>query len=297
MRITSRVSHYFVPSAHNAYRPYILRREWIGMFLLVVLVAEGLFVTDRIMREGERDSLAAVGAYEVIALTNEERADARLAALSENSRLSSAAAAKARDMAARGYFSHVDPDGREPWGWIIASGYRYQYAGENLAVRFEDSSDVVRAWMASPTHRANIIKPQYTEIGVGTADGMYEGRSATYVVQYLAAPATYEDYGATAVAQSASSLFQYTGRTMERLLSDPKLAATAVLAAAATLLLLALASTFFIHLQIQSGPELVRASAVAGLALLFLAANVYVIPNPIVPDGLAAAVSLAPDAD
>lgn len=91
-------------------------------------------------------------------------------------------------MAARGYFSHDTPEGKKPWQWIDEVGYEYQYSGQNLAVNFTESKEVQEAWMNSPTHRANIVKPQYTEIGIGTAEGMYKGEKVTFVVQFFATP-------------------------------------------------------------------------------------------------------------
>jgi len=131
---------------------------------------------------------AAVIQSDVIALTNDERTENDLGVLTENPTLDKAAQAKANDMAAKGYFSHTGPDGQPPWHWFVEAGYDYHYAGENLAVRFDDSKQVVDAWMASPTHRANIVKPVYTQIGIGVADGMYQGLPATFVVQFFGTP-------------------------------------------------------------------------------------------------------------
>jgi hypothetical protein len=64
----------------------------------------------------------------------------------------------------------------------------YAHAGENLAIHFTDSTEVVEAWMKSPTHRENIVNGKYTEIGVGTAKGTYEGYDTVYVVQLFGAP-------------------------------------------------------------------------------------------------------------
>ena len=97
---------------------------------------------------------------------------------------------KARDMAEKGYFAHTSPDGKNPWYWLEQAGYKYQYAGENLAVNFNDSKDVTEAWMQSPTHRANIVKNKYTEVGTGVATGIYEGRKAVFAVQLYANPLT-----------------------------------------------------------------------------------------------------------
>ncbi len=178
----------FVPSHRNAYRPHLLRRRSLMFLLGLMLVAEGALVLNILVRQSGHDFLAAVIQSEILNLTNAERAQNAAGALQENPLLDASAQAKANDMAAKGYFAHNSPDGTTPWGWIKETGYDYQYAGENLAVRFVDSQEVVVAWMASPTHRANILKSSYTEIGVGIAEGMYQGQPATYVVQHFGKP-------------------------------------------------------------------------------------------------------------
>ncbi len=183
-----RFTGHFVPSEHNAYRPHLLKKPWLLFFLTVIVSCEGLYAASFLASQSARDLLSAVVPGEVIALTNDERAKAGDSALTENAKLDAAAQAKANDMAAKGYFSHVGPDGKEPWGWISEAGYVYRYAGENLAVRFDNSSDVVNAWMASPTHKANIVKAQYTEIGLAVAEGSYQGSPATFIVQYFGTP-------------------------------------------------------------------------------------------------------------
>jgi hypothetical protein len=179
---------HFVPSERNVYRPHVLRKPWLIFFVAIVLTSEGVFLLDVIARQSAFDFVAAVLPGEVIALTNDQRTQNAVASVTENHLLDQAAQAKAEDMAAHGYFSHVGPDGKAPWEWVKEAGYVYQNAGENLAVHFVDSSDVVNAWMESPSHRANIVKPVYTEIGVGVAQGMYQGEPATYVVQYFGTP-------------------------------------------------------------------------------------------------------------
>jgi hypothetical protein len=121
--------------------------------------------------------------------TNEERDGANLNILKRNATLDKAAQLKAEDMAARGYFSHNTPDGKTPWYWFDQASYKYVHAGENLAVHFTDSSDVVDAWMKSPSHRANILNGNYREIGIGTAKGKYEGFDTVFVVQLFGTPA------------------------------------------------------------------------------------------------------------
>ncbi len=125
----------------------------------------------------------------VVELTNEERADIDKAPLRRSTTLDAAAKLKAEHMAKNEYFAHYSPDGVSPWHWFNQSGYVFAHAGENLAIHFTDSSEVVEAWMKSPTHRANIVNGQYTEIGVGTAKGKYEGYDTVYVVQLFGTPA------------------------------------------------------------------------------------------------------------
>ncbi len=132
--------------------------------------------------------MAAVLPGVLATLTNEERQAEEVPDLVVNPLLSRAAQLKAEDMATREYFAHTSPEGKSPWYWIDAVGYQYNYAGENLAVNFTDSQDVTDAWMNSPTHKANIIKRVYREMGTGVAVGMYKGRKTTFVAQVYATP-------------------------------------------------------------------------------------------------------------
>ena len=132
--------------------------------------------------------LSAVISATLVDLANEDREAQDLGALTINPVLVAAAQAKANDMAENGYFSHESPEGITPWHWFREVGYDYAYAGENLAVNFSDSINVERAWMDSPEHRANILNGRYTEIGIATAVGTYNGKRTTFVVQMFGTP-------------------------------------------------------------------------------------------------------------
>jgi len=160
----------------------------LGLGCTALLLAGAFLVARTVELQNPGAYSAAVLASNIIALTNSERGGVGARALTEHPRLSRAAQAKANDMALRGYFSHRGPDGKTPWQWVREAGYEYRSAGENLAVRFTESSDVVRAWMNSPSHRANLVKAGYTQIGVGVAEGLFEGQRAVYVVEYFATP-------------------------------------------------------------------------------------------------------------
>ncbi len=132
---------------------------------------------------------SAITPTNIISLTNQTRTSLSLPPLHENADLDRSAQQKADDMLAHQYFAHNSPSGVTPWSWIKGAGYTYHYAGENLAVYFTQAEDVEAGWMASPTHRANIVDTRYNDIGVGVAEGTYNGYPAVFVVQHFGAPA------------------------------------------------------------------------------------------------------------
>lgn len=125
----------------------------------------------------------------VVDETNASRTLEHLPTLVRNPILDEAARMKAEDMASQGYFAHWSPEGISPWRWFDEAGYNYTHAGENLAVHFTDSTAVVEAWLKSPSHRENILSEKYTEMGIGTASGKFEGYDTVFVVQLFGTPA------------------------------------------------------------------------------------------------------------
>lgn len=126
---------------------------------------------------------ATFSAEQIINLTNQKRAQSGLGNLVYNPILTRAAGAKAQDMFANNYWAHNSPSGKTPWSFITAAGYRYVFAGENLARDFGDAGAVVDAWMASPSHRSNLLDKNFKETGVAVANGKLTGREGTLVVQ------------------------------------------------------------------------------------------------------------------
>ncbi len=288
MRLWKRVQNYFVPTHENVYRPHLLGRASLVFFLALTLAVEGFLVSNLVARQSDGTFLSAVFASDVIWYTNTERAQAKVSEVHEDKKLDAAAQAKADDMAAKGYFSHVGPDGALPWTWVLRSGYAYKVAGENLAVRFTDSSDVVHAWMASPSHRANVLKPVYADIGVGVANGMFEGQPATFVVQYFGTvenappinlPKSVVQNGAVvSIAPEAGSFLQNMHRQLIRVLNDPAQTANWILGTIAVLLFAVVIVTFFMHIEVQSQEVLFGGAIVAAVALLCVAANTRILP-------------------
>lgn len=119
---------------------------------------------------------SAVSAYEqkVVELTNQERAKNGLKPLALDTALSKVAREKSRDMQSKGYFSHTSPTYGSPFDMMKKFGITYRSAGENIAMGQPTPEAVVKAWMNSEGHRANILNSGYTHIGVGhVASGNY----------------------------------------------------------------------------------------------------------------------------
>jgi len=158
---------------------------WIAVAIVIgtlVFISQANYLMSRV------PTVAAVISSVLVELTNVDRSSQGLATLTVSPVLTEVAQAKANDMAAKGYFAHTSPEGLTPWHWFKEKGYRFAYAGENLAIDFSESADVQRAWMNSPTHRANVVGTQFTEIGIATANGTYNGRATTFVVQAFGTP-------------------------------------------------------------------------------------------------------------
>ncbi len=111
---------------------------------------------------------------EVVRLVNLERAKQGLSPLTQDWQLSRVARYKSQDMRDLGYFSHTSPTYGSPFDMMKSFGISYRTAGENIAKGYSTSEAVVKAWMNSPGHRANILNSTYTHIGVGyVASGNY----------------------------------------------------------------------------------------------------------------------------
>ncbi|MCJ8006592.1 CAP domain-containing protein [Lederbergia wuyishanensis] len=111
---------------------------------------------------------------QVVDLTNQERAKNGLAPLKVDIELSKVAREKSRDMSANHYFDHTSPTYGSPFDMMKKFGITYRSAGENIAMGQQTPQEVVKAWMNSEGHRANILNSSYTHIGVGyVANGNY----------------------------------------------------------------------------------------------------------------------------
>ncbi|EPD53990.1 CAP domain-containing protein [Paenisporosarcina sp. FSL H8-0542] len=111
---------------------------------------------------------------QVLTLTNQERAKEGLKPLATDAALMDSARAKSADMSKNNYFSHTSPTMGSPFDQMKAKGIQYKAAAENIAMGQKTAAEVVKGWMESPGHRANIMNGTYTHIGIGyDANGNY----------------------------------------------------------------------------------------------------------------------------
>lgn len=182
------VKDHIFPHGGNNHVPRIFHKKIVGYVLAGIMGVEILFLISALFLLPGSGFFASLAPEALMRLANIERQNREVPTLRENSLLEQAAKLKAQDMAQRGYFAHNTPEGKPPWIWLEQAGYKFIYAGENLAVNFIDAQDVNSAWMDSPTHRSNILSRHYQEIGIATAIGEYKGREAIFVVQFFGAP-------------------------------------------------------------------------------------------------------------
>lgn len=134
------------------------------------------------MRAPVRDDLER----SIARIVSEERRRAGLPAVIVEPLLVLAARAHSADMAGRAYFAHISPEGATAGHRVALTGYLFDMVGENIARGHRQPRQVMNAWMTSRGHRANILKAEFTRIGVGVA----EDRRGTLIwTQNFAVPA------------------------------------------------------------------------------------------------------------
>jgi hypothetical protein len=175
--------HLILPRKSNNFKAKLLHTSYL-LFLTLLVVgiqfAINVSASNKIAILGYS---ANISPDEVIRLTNEKRAQNGLTELKYDPVLAKAAMAKGTHMLNYDYWAHVAPDGTEPWYFFNQAGYEYKYAGENLARDFSNPKDAVEAWMASPSHRENMLSDKYSDIGVAVVEGDMNGADTTIIVQ------------------------------------------------------------------------------------------------------------------
>jgi len=111
----------------------------------------------------------------VLRIMNEYRAQELLPPLALERRLTQAADDRMQHMEDEGFWSHTSPSGVSPFTWVRVRAYQFSKVGENLANGFETARVLVESWMESPGHRANIMSPDFEDVGLSIIDGSTQG--------------------------------------------------------------------------------------------------------------------------
>lgn len=187
MKIVEKLLHFFTPRHTNNHKAKALHVSSITTYITVLVVIQ-LFLTGIArFNPGILGYASNITVNDLLKYTNEKRASNGVGQVVLNGELTQAAQAKAADMFTNQYWAHTSPQGRDPWSFISDAGYKYLFAGENLARDFGDSKGVVEAWMNSPSHRDNLLNPRYQDIGFAVVNGKYGSYETTLVVQMFGA--------------------------------------------------------------------------------------------------------------
>ncbi|EKD62538.1 MAG: hypothetical protein ACD_52C00135G0007 [uncultured bacterium] len=188
MKFIEYAAHFLIPRNSNNHKARLLHSPILMAIIACLFVYQLTLSSVSSVFPKVLGFASSIPMEEVVRLTNEKRVEAGLGPLSFNSALASAARDKAVDMLEHNYWAHVSPNGVTPWDFFKNNGYTYRFAGENLARDFSNPSSVVDAWMASQSHKENLLSPKYEEIGVAVVEGDLAGVDTTLVVQLFAAP-------------------------------------------------------------------------------------------------------------
>lgn len=150
-------------------------------FYIFILVIAGCFLLPKTA------FLSTVNPQNIIDLTNKQRRSIGLEALKSNDSLTKAANEKAKAIFKYQSFAH-NLDSKKFSSWIKDVGYDYLYVGENLAINYDNSEDILKAWLNSPLHKKNLLNPIYQDIGVATVNGVFEDNDSMLVVQVFGTP-------------------------------------------------------------------------------------------------------------
>jgi uncharacterized YkwD family protein len=140
----------------------------------------GSIVPNQVIRIPSVGSTTQAWEQQVVKLVNAERIKAGLNPLKSDWELARVARYKSMDMRDRNYFAHQSPTYGSPFDMIQSFAIDYRYAGENIAAGQRSPEEVVKSWMNSSGHRANILNRNFTKIGVGFIQG---GTYQTYWTQ------------------------------------------------------------------------------------------------------------------
>ena len=177
-----KIKHWFIACRKNKFHPPVLRTSGLAIFLALILLVPFVYNLTSVGEAKVLGYAINININDLNSLSNDQRTAANLSPLNLNQSLNDAAYAKAQDMFTDDYWAHIAPDGTTPWAFVLAAGYDYATAGENLAKDFDTSNGVVSAWMNSQAHKDNILNNTYTDVGYAVVNGVLLGKETTLVV-------------------------------------------------------------------------------------------------------------------
>ena len=187
MTLMKNWQNWFLPHRDTHKKAHLISWEALVVYILLFILLQVSFSIISYSKPGILGISGNIDQKRLIELTNIERQKMGLSPVSENGALDKAAALKAQNMLQENYWAHFSPSGKTPWDFISGAGYKFTYAGENLAKNFTSSDDVMSAWMASSSHRDNLLNPKYQDIGIAVTEGVLNGQKTILVVQEFGA--------------------------------------------------------------------------------------------------------------
>ncbi len=178
---------FFVPCKENGFKPRVLETQFF-FILLGLLVGLKILTLVSFWDNFGANIFNQVSQGDLYTLTNEARSSNGVGKLQVSSKLEAVAQLKLADMFQGNYFAHVSPSGVDPWFWFGKANYDYKLAGENLAMSFMSSDEVLKAWLNSESHRKNLLLNEFQEIGIAVGSGMINGQQTVAVVQVFGTP-------------------------------------------------------------------------------------------------------------
>lgn len=208
--------HLFFPHESNNHKAKALHLSSLFVYLAIFISLQFSFNVLQKTNPSVLGIASDISIERLLLLTNKKREEYGQSPLKINQELSLAATQKAKDMFTNDYWAHNSPQGKTPWDFIIATHYKYIYAGENLAKDFANSDGVVDAWMKSPSHRENMLQGRYEDIGFAVVNGNLNGEETTLVVQMFGK----KDTASSGVVSDASSVSDSSTEDVKAAVSD-----------------------------------------------------------------------------
>lgn len=280
----------FLPHPQNHQKAHLISIKALFAYLCFFILLQVGFSIIGYVQPGILGVSGTLDQKKLIELTNLERQKMGLSPVAENSALDQAAQLKAQNMFAENYWAHFSPSGKTPWDFILGSGYKFSFAGENLAKNFQSSEEVIKAWMASPTHRDNLLNPRYKDIGMAVSDGVLNGQKTLLVVEEFGTTESFAVHPSVDVSGKQISLSEPDYNNKPQLLaaisnypSQPALlnpVQISKFAALSIILLMIILLAIDIWVLKKRGVFRVSSHNIAHMALLSLAAGSLLMASP-----------------